>query len=150
MKGNPKVDAAVLILRVGLGLILMYFGAQKLLGVFGGPGPQGTIEMFRKGMGIPAPLTVLAMCGEFFGGLGMIVGLLTPVAAFGATCTMGVATYINWKTPGIMTDLMNGKFEAAPTAFFAFSLMVGSLAVMLIGGGSYSLDAKLFQRRGRR
>ncbi len=145
------MDVAVFMLRVGLGLILMFYGAQKLLGVFGGSGPAPTIEIFRSEMGIPAPFTILAMCGEFFGGLGMIVGLLTPVAAFGAFCTMAVATYENWRTPGVVHGVfVEGKGDPS-RLFFTIAIMLGCFAVMMIGAGNASLDAKLFPKgKGRR
>ncbi len=54
-----------------------------MLGWFGGYGFHGTMGFFTQQMGIPAPLAFLAICAEFFGGLGLIVGLLSRIAAFG-------------------------------------------------------------------
>lgn len=66
-------------------------GAQKALGWFGGPGFKATLDQFDKEMGIPAPLAVLAIAAELFGSIGLIVGCLTRIAAFGIACTMIVA-----------------------------------------------------------
>ena len=98
-------DVAVLILRLGIGLIATYYGAQKALGIFGGPGIHGTIGFMEGKMGIPPVFAILAICGEFLGGLGMIFGVLTSVAAFGFACVMVVATYENWKTPDLIQSV---------------------------------------------
>lgn len=138
------MDVAVLLLRVCLGLILMYYGSQKMFGLFGGPGPRAIVDIFQTKMGIPPPLAILAMSAEFFGGLGMVVGLLTSVAAFGVVCTMAVATFENWKTPGLFDHVLSGSPEDASKMFYSVVILVAALAVMLIGGGSFSLDAKFF------
>ncbi len=62
------------ILRVVLGVVIFAHGAQKMLGWFGGYGFSGTMGFFTKSMGIPTPFAFLAICAEFFGGLGLILG----------------------------------------------------------------------------
>src|ERR1700733_2430428 len=84
-------DAAITILRLVLGVVFFAHGAQKLLGWFGGYGFTGTMGFFTGPMHIPAPFAVLAIAAEFFGGLGLILGLLTRVAAFGIAVNMLVA-----------------------------------------------------------
>jgi putative oxidoreductase len=152
MKGNnPRIDVALLILRVGLGLIAMYYGSQKMLGAFGGPGPKQTIDFMRSTFGIPAPFAILAMCAEFLGGLGLVVGLLTPVAAFGICCTMAVATYENCKDPSVLEGVLHGNNADASKAFYSLVILLGALTLMLIGAGRYSLDGKFFVTgKGRR
>jgi putative oxidoreductase len=151
MKGNRRADAAVLILRVGLGLILMFYGSQKLFGAFGGHGPRETIDFFHDHFGFPAPFAVLDMCAEFFGGLGMVVGLLTSVAAFGNVCGMAVATYENCQTPGLADAILHGGSVDISKPFFTMSILLGALAVMIVGGGEFSLDSKFFLKgKGRR
>src|SRR5580698_11448483 len=85
---DSKVTA---ILRLVLGVIFFAHGAQKMLGWFGGPGFSGTMGMFTGYMHIPAPLAFLAMAAEFLGGLGLILGFLTRIAAFGIAVNMVVA-----------------------------------------------------------
>src|SRR3974390_645191 len=82
--GDYAVTAASPLLGVGL----FAHGAQKMLGWFGGYGFTGTMGFFSQMMHIPAPLALLAICSEFFGGLGMLVGLLGRGAAFGITMNM--------------------------------------------------------------
>src|SRR3984957_15233864 len=84
-------DAAIAILRVVLGVVFFAHGAQKALGWFGGYGFSGTMGMFTTHMHIPAPFAALAIAAEFLGGLGLIVGLLTRIAAFGIAVNMVVA-----------------------------------------------------------
>lgn len=126
----------------------MYYGAQKLLGAFGGPGFAAQLEGFQKGLGIPPVFGALAVFAEFFGGLGMIVGLLTRVAAFGCACTMAVATFIKIKgtTSLVMTP---GGPNPMNELGFPLALLAMSVAILLTGGGRYALDARFFGRKGR-
>src|SRR5436309_10163181 len=84
-------DWVLTIVRVVLGVVIFAHGAQKLLGWFGGPGLGATLRTFRDQLRIPAALTCLAIAAEFFGGLGLIVGLFTRVAALGVAVTIAVA-----------------------------------------------------------
>ena len=66
--------AAHALLRIGAGLLYMQHGAQKLFGMFGGMGPNGGTVPLVSQMGLAGVL-------EFFGGLLIVLGLLTrPVA----------------------------------------------------------------------
>jgi len=98
-------DWLLTVVRLVLGIVFFAHGAQKLLGWFGGAGFNGTMNLFTHQMGIPAPLALAAIAAEFFGGLGLIVGLLGRVAAFGIICNMLVAVvmvhshvglFMNW------------------------------------------------------
>jgi putative oxidoreductase len=70
------VDLSLLVVRVIAGTVFAAHGAQKLLGVWGGPGLAKSIEMLEVG-----PLGYLVVIGEFFGGLGLILGFLTRFSA---------------------------------------------------------------------
>jgi len=84
-------DAATTILRLVLGVIFFAHGAQKMLGWFGGYGFTGTLGFFTGAMHIPVLFGFLAIAAEFFGGLGLIFGFLTRIAAFGIFSNMLVA-----------------------------------------------------------
>src|SRR5947209_4894305 len=84
-------NTATAILRLVVGVVFFAHGAQKLLGWFGGYGFSGTMGFFTGPMHIPAPLAFLAIAAEFFGGLGLILGFLTRIAAFGIAVNMVVA-----------------------------------------------------------
>src|SRR5205809_3031393 len=79
---------ATVILRLVLGVVIFAHGAQKMLGWFGGFGFSGTMGFFTGTMHVPAPLAFLAIAAEFFGGLGLILGFLTRIAALGVATNM--------------------------------------------------------------
>ena len=85
---------ATTILRVVLGIVFLAHGAQKMLGWFGGYGFSGTMGYFTGSMHIPALFAILAIAAEFLGGLGLILGLLNRVVAFGIAENMIVADKI--------------------------------------------------------
>src|SRR5207302_10347922 len=75
---RPAVDVALLVVRVIVGIIFVAHGAQKLFGAFGGPGLTAMVQPPPNGMGLLGyPVTI----GEFFGGLGPVVGFLTRFSA---------------------------------------------------------------------
>src|SRR6059036_4227730 len=84
-------NSATAILRLVLGVVFFAHGAQKMLGWFGGYGFAGTMGFFTGVMHIPALFAFLAIAAEFFGGLGLIFGFLTRIAAFGIFSNMLVA-----------------------------------------------------------
>ena len=79
-----QTDSGVVgfILRITLTVVMFPHGAQKVLGWFGGHGFRGTMKYFTDS-GIPAVFARLAIAAEFLGSLGLAVGLLTRIAAFG-------------------------------------------------------------------
>lgn len=79
-----------LVLRITLAVVMFAHGAQKVLGWFGGHGFSRTMKYFTDS-GIPKGFGVLAIAAEFFGSLGLAVGFLTRIAAFGVACVMLVA-----------------------------------------------------------
>lgn len=88
---------------------------------------------------VPDILQALAALSEFGGGMALILGLLTPIAAFGIMCTMFVAAFshIQRGDPFVGRE---GSWESAGL-YFVLSLMV-----ILTGPGILSLDALLFGR----
>jgi putative oxidoreductase len=128
---------ALSVLRVGVGGILAAHGWAKLCDL------SGTAQSFAQ-LGIPAPqvLVYLAVSGEFVGGLGLLAGLLTRVAALGPLCTMVVAILMVHLGHGLFAK--NGGYEYPLTlllvsAFFAFN-----------GAGPISMDALLEKGEARR
>src|SRR5262245_56596414 len=69
-----------LLLRLRLAVVIFPHGAQKVLGWFGGQGFTPTLQFFTSA-GIPPALALLAMAAEFLGSLGLVIGLLTRLAA---------------------------------------------------------------------
>ncbi len=104
-------DYGLTIARLILGIVFFAHGAQKVLGWWGGPGFTATMGFFVQ-MGIPAPLAFLAIMAEFLGGLGLIVGAVSRVAAFGILVNMVVAiTTVHWPNGFFMNWGGNQKGE---------------------------------------
>lgn len=148
MKGNSRIDAGLLILRIGLGLIVLVYGCQKAFGLFGGPGYAGTIGFMTKDLGIHPVFANLAIAAELFGALGVLFGLFTPVAAFGLACNFAVATYMRAKGSALADAFTKGDPTQMAGVFFPAILFFLSLGLVLLGSGKYSLDRKFF-RKGR-
>jgi putative oxidoreductase len=134
-------DAATAILRLVLGVVFFAHGAQKMLGWFGGSGFSGTMSFFTETMHIPAVLAFLAIAAEFFGGLGLIVGLLSRVAALGITVNMVVAIAMVHHQFGFFMNW----FGAQKGEGYEYHLLVIAMAVLVIlrGAGAVSLDRAL-------
>lgn len=131
--------------RLALGLVMFPHGAQKMLGWWGGGGFSVTMAGFGHRFG--APLAFLAICAEFFGGLGLILGFLSRIAAFGVLCNMVVAIatlnyrfgfFVNW----------SGKQKGEGFEFHILAIAM-ALAVIIGGGGALSVDGLLFRGKGR-
>ena len=91
---NNNGGFAALVLRVPVGLILAAHGAQKLFGWFGGYGLEGTGQWLASiGLEPGYVMALLAGGAEFFGGLALVLGLLTRPAALVAAFTMLVAIF---------------------------------------------------------
>jgi putative oxidoreductase len=137
-------DWVLTIARVVLGIAFFAHGAQKLFGWFGGHGLSATVRAFRDQMGIPAPLTYLAIAAEFFGGLGLILGLLARVAALGIAITMVVAMLKVHLKFGFLLNWFGNK----PGHGVEYHLLAIALAVVVIvhGAGAFSLDRVLYRQ----
>ena len=135
---KTESDLVTLILRVLLGVVFFPHGMQKLLGVYGGAGFEGTMNMFTTGLGIPAVFAFLAIMAESLGSLGLLTGLLTRVAAFGITVNMIVAVkMLHWQNGFFMNWLGNQKGEGYE--FHILAIAIG-IALMIRGGGKWSVD----------
>jgi len=134
---------ATIPLRMGLGVIFIAHGAQKVLGSFGGPGLKGFASF-------PAPFPFMkpawlwmgaAAISELLGGAMLLLGLFTRIGAFLIACTMLTAIIgVHW--PIFFAD---SKGFESPLA-----LLAGSLALLVYGGGRASIDRMLASRGGGR
>lgn len=131
-------DSALMVARVVLGAVFFAHGAQKMLGWFGGYGFSGTMGFFTQQMGIPAVFAFLAIAAEFFGGLGLIVGLLGRIAAFGILSVMVVAiATVHGQFGFFMNWAGNQKGEGFEYHLLAIAL---AAAIIIKGSGALSLD----------
>ena len=132
---------ATLPLRLALGAIFVAHGAQKVFGVWGGPG-------WAKFTAAPAPLGFMrpawlwmgaAAVAELVGGALVLAGLFTRLGAFLLACTMLTAIVgVHW-----------GAFFMPAGFEFALALLGMAIALLIEGGGRASIDGRL-QGGGRR
>jgi putative oxidoreductase len=132
---------AIAVIRIVLGLIFFAHGSQKVLGWFGGYGLKNTVGDFTS-IGLPLPVAYAVCFFEFLGGIGLLVGLLTRLAALAVIVVMLGAIakvhrrhglFLNWElTPG------KGHGYEANLAYIAMAL-----ACLIAGGGALSIDGLL-------
>ncbi len=141
---HTKDDLSITILRLTLGLVMLPHGLQKIFGLFGGYGFNGTMHFFTETMGIPYIFALLAILAESLGAVGLLTGFFTRISAFGVGSTIAVGA--------LMVHIPNGFFmnwfgNQAGEGYEYHILVVGmAITLILAGGGRWSLDA-LLQRK---
>lgn len=130
---GPRASAGLLLLRVYAGVALMMHGWGKI---------QNPMHWMDAMPGAPpGVLQALAALSEFGGGLALIVGLLTPLAALGIACTMAVAVFKHASRGDPFVGRGGPSFEPA------LGYLVTAVLLLLTGPGRYALDAVVFGRR---
>jgi putative oxidoreductase len=133
MGGLP--GAGLLLVRLVMGLAFILHGWPKI------QNPTGWMNAMGDSA-VPSFLQALAALAEFGGGIGLIVGLLTPIAAFGIVCQMLGAL--------LLVHIPQGHpfvSQAGPSYELALVYLVAAILLIVIGPGKWSLDAILFARR---
>lgn len=130
---ESKAGYSALALRIPVGIIFMAHGAQKLFGWFGGYGLEGTGQwMTSIGLGPGVLMAFLAGSAEFFGGLFILLGLLTRPASIALAFTMLVAIF--------SVHFENGLFMSNNGYEFGLALMAASVSLALSGSGRAAVD----------
>ena len=140
-------ESAPTIARIMLGIVFFPHGAQKVLGWFGGPGIEGTIGYLHGMMHIPVLFVWLAIAAEFLGSLGLIVGFLGRVAAFGIACNMAVAVATAHLPNGFFMN-WSGQQKGEGYEYHLLALALAAI-VIVRGSGAYSVDRALTERDAR-
>lgn len=122
------VDVSLLVMRVIVGIIFMAHGAQKLFGAFGGGGLEATVEAM-------GPMGYLVTIGEFFGGLGLVIGLLCRFSAASLIVIMIGAIAMVHGPNGFF--LSNGGFE------YNLALIGLLVPILLVGPGRFAIGRYL-------
>ena len=131
------------IARIVLGAIFFAHGAQEMLGWYGGPGLASSMRTFTERLHLPSTLAFLVIAGEFFGGIGLIVGLFSRIAALIIALTMvgAIATvhfrfglFLNW-------------FGSQQGHGIEYHLLTIALALVVVvqGAGTFSLDRIVYE-----
>ena len=136
MKSNVN-DLALLVLRLALGAVMWAHGAQKLLGLFGGHGPQEFVRLAGT-LGFPASVAWLVIAVEFFGGIALALGVLSRLAALGFLAEMVVGIVkLQWARGFFVSaDPVSGHGDGYE---YALVLAVVAFVLLVTGPGSYSL-----------
>lgn len=130
---TTRAGYGLTILRVIVGIAFIAHGSQKLFGAFGGYGLEGTAQ-YMESLGLTPGYLMALMSGsaEFFGGLGLLLGLLARPAAVVVILLLMVAIFT--------VHIYNGFFMANNGYEYALALLGGAVAVLIEGAGKLSLD----------
>ncbi len=131
-----SVDLGLMVLRAAIGLIVAAHGAQKAFGWWEGPGLAGWTEATASMGWHPArPWAVVSVVAELVGGLLLVAGLLTPLAA--ALVLAQTLVII------LRVHLHNGFWNGKGGIEYPLTLWLGTAAIVLAGPGAVSLDHAL-------
>jgi putative oxidoreductase len=139
---HTNADWVLTMTRLFLGVIFFAHGAQKMLGWFGGPGLHATLQTFTQHLRIPAPIAFLVLSAELFGGLGLIVGLLSRIDAVGIVLAMLGAATVHYRNGLFMDWYGNQKGHGIEYHLLAIAL---GLVVIFKGAGAFSMDYLWYQ-----
>jgi putative oxidoreductase len=141
---QDKDNLVALILRIGLAVIFLYHGLEKI--ITGSAGSTWIHQMNEKGpYMVPESLTfsgiqLLVAWGEFLGGLALAVGLLTRLASLGLIIIQLGAIYL-------VTAPRGFSFERGGGYEYNLALVAMCLALMVLGAGMWSVDSVLLHNR---
>ena len=130
------------VLRLALGFMILPHGLQKTLGWFGGYGFKGTMGYLTGQVGAPWIFALLAILAESIGGLMLITGFGTRVAALGVGGVMAVAATMHWSNGFFMNWTGAQKGEGVEFHLLALGMVA---TLLILGGGKWSVDS-LFHR----
>ncbi|MNY07661.1 hypothetical protein D3C86_1404760 [compost metagenome] len=133
-----RAPAATLLIRLMVGGVFLSEGIQKFLY----PAALGVGRFMKIGLPAPEVLAPMVACFEVGCGSLILLGLLTRLAALPTLSIMGVAL----ATTKLPILLHQGFWAMAHEARTDFSMLLGSLFLLLVGAGPWSLDARLAER----
>jgi putative oxidoreductase len=134
VRNYSAIDVALLVARIIVGVIFMAHGAQKLFGAFGGPGLSAVVGMM-------GPLGYLVSIGEFFGGLGLVVGFLSRFSAASIIVIMlGAIAMVHLKVGFFMNWMGNQGGEGFEYHLLAIAIL---LVILIAGPGRYAIGRSL-------
>jgi putative oxidoreductase len=134
-------DPTHIVARLVLAAIFFGHGTQKAFGWYGGMGFERSLAFFQDTMSIPPALTIFVMFTELSAATGLVLGLLTRIAAFGLLALMVVAPFANHLYPRFFMNWSGTRGgEGYEYHLLAIALLLGLIAR---GGGAWSLDRLL-------
>jgi len=140
---STNADWVVATARIVLGFIFFAHGAQKMLGWYGGPGLASSMRTFTEHLHLPSTLAFVVIAGEFFSGIGLIVGLFSRVAALVIALTMvGAVITVHFRY-GLFLNWFGDKEGHG----YEYHLLAIALALVVIvkGAGAFSVDRLIYE-----
>lgn len=135
---GTHADWTIAIVRIVLGLIFFAHGAQKMLGWYGGPGLAKSMRTFTEDLHLPSTLAFLVIAGEFLGGIGLIVGLFSRIAALVIAVTMlGAIATVHFRFGLFLNWFGSQQGHGIEYHLLAIAL---ALVVVVKGAGAFSAD----------
>lgn len=135
-------DWTLTAIRVILGVVFFAHGTQKMLGWFGGPGLKETLRTMHEFLHLPVPVAFLAVTSEFLGGMGLILGLLSRLAAIGVCVTMLSAIVMVHGRYGLFMNWFGDR--KGHGIEYHLLAVAGAIAIVVRGAGAASLDRFLY------
>lgn len=127
--------ATLLVVRVVMGVAFILHGWPKIQNPMGWMNAMG-------GEGVPSFLQALAALAEFGGGIALLLGLLTPLAALGIVCQMlGALFMVHFPMGHPFVAATGGPSYELPLVYLALAILL-----LVLGPGRWSFDALLFGR----
>ena len=126
-------DIALLILRLTAAIVLWPHGAQKALGLFGGPGISGTVAGLSGHFGLPVAVVYLVIAIEFLGPIALVLGMLTRLAALGIAVDMAAAALLVHIGNGFFMNFA-GNQKGEGIEYFIYAVGI-ALALVVAGSG---------------
>jgi putative oxidoreductase len=130
---SSLADIGLLILRIGVGAAMLQAGLRK---VFDFNTTAGFME--TGGWRLPKFAAFMVTAAETAGGIGLLLGVLTPLAACAVIAAMIDAWAVNVSAAAFWSDPFNAPFMIA----------IGATALLFTGAGAYSVDSRVFGRTG--
>ncbi|HEV2737731.1 MAG TPA: DoxX family protein [Candidatus Elarobacter sp.] len=132
-------DIALLVLRLTLAIVMWPHGAQKALGLFGGPGISATVAGLGH-TGLPAIIVYLVIAVEFLGPIALVLGVFTRLAALGIAVDMACAAVLVHLPNGFFMNFM-GNQKGEGIEYFIYAVGI-ALALVIAGPGRIALMRK--------
>ncbi len=129
-------NLGISVIRIGVGLVFMRFGGEKLMG---GPALWHTLGCMAHYVGInflPTMWGFLAACAEFFGGIALVIGFGTRAAALAIACVMVGAISMHL-----------GTGDSWVHVSLPLSLLFVMIGLMIAGGGNFSVDQYIHRKK---
>ncbi|ULE31438.1 DoxX family protein [Mycobacterium sp. IDR2000157661] len=128
---RTTADIGLLILRIGVGAAMLQAGLMK---AFDFTTTAGFME--QGGWRLPKLAAFMVTAAETLGGIGLLLGVLTPLAACAVIAAMIDAWAVNVSAAAFWSDPFNAPFLIG----------IGATALLFAGAGSYSVDARVLGR----